>query len=199
MLDRVVAVARAHGLADLPGDQPLERPRLQPHRVGAEVGQQVGRPREQEVAGEDRDRVVPAGVRRHRAAAHGRLVHDVVVVQRGEVGQLDHDGRRDDLGPRRVAEVRGQQADQRAEPLAPGVDQVGRRAGDEVVVGRGRRRAARPRPRRGRARTAASSTGSAKAMPDERRRSRGARCTRQFRGLRREVEDGLRARCRARR
>ena len=33
-----------------------------------------------------------------RPAAHVGLVHDVVVVERGEVGQLDARRRRDDLG-----------------------------------------------------------------------------------------------------
>ena len=82
-----------------------------------------------------------------RAAPHGRLVHDVVVVQRGEVGQLDDHRGRHDSGRARVAEVRGEHADQRPEPLAAGVDQVARGVGDELVVGAHRRRAAPPRPR----------------------------------------------------
>ena len=45
---------------------------------------------EQEVAGEDRDVVVPAGVGGVGAAAQGGLVHHVVVVERGDVGEL-HD------------------------------------------------------------------------------------------------------------
>ena len=53
-----------------------------------------------------------------RAAAQRRLVHHVVVVERREVGQLDDDRRRYDAGRRRVAELRGEQHEQRPEPLA---------------------------------------------------------------------------------
>ena len=48
---------------------------------------------------------------RRRPAAQRRLVHDVVVVQRGQVGQLDHDRRLDDLvGAGRGAELGGRAA-----------------------------------------------------------------------------------------
>ena len=67
------------------------------------------------------------------AAAQRRLVHHVVVVQRREVGELDDDRGRDDAGRRRVAEVGGEQHQQRAEPLAAGLDQVAGRLGDERV------------------------------------------------------------------
>ena len=65
---------------------------LDPDRVGAELGGQLGGLREQEVAGEDRDVVVPAGVGRLGPAAQRGLVHHVVVVERAEVGQLDDAG-----------------------------------------------------------------------------------------------------------
>ena len=42
------------------------------------------------------------------AAAHQGLVHDVVVEQRGQVGQLDRDRRLDDPRILRVAELRRQ-------------------------------------------------------------------------------------------
>ena len=132
--DRVLALARADRLADLAGAQPLERAGLDAHGLGAEVGQEVRGPGEQEVAGEDRHGVVPAGVGRGRPAAQGRLVHDVVVVERGQVGQLDDHGRGHDSGCRRVAELRGQQGQQRAEALAAGVHQMARGVGDERVL-----------------------------------------------------------------
>ena len=69
-----------------------------------------------------------------RTAAQRRLVHDVVVVERREVGQLDDDGGGHDAGRGRVAELRGQQHEQRPEPLAAGVDQVPGGLGDERVV-----------------------------------------------------------------
>ena len=59
-----------------------------------------------------------------RAPAHRRLVHHVVVVERGQVGQLDdHRGLRH-LGRGRVTELGGQRHEQRPEPLAAGVHQV---------------------------------------------------------------------------
>ena len=70
-----------------------------------------------------------------RAAADCSLVHDVVVIERGQVGQLDDHRGWNDLRSVRVAEVRCQRADQRTEPLATGVDQVPGRTGDDLVVG----------------------------------------------------------------
>ena len=58
-------------------------------------GGQLGGLREQEVAGEDRDVVVPAGVGGVGAAAQRGLVHHVVVVERADVGDLDDAGRGD--------------------------------------------------------------------------------------------------------
>ena len=77
--------------------------------------------------------VVPAGVGRHGAAAQLGLVHHVVVVERGEVGQLDDARRGDhvvDVGV--LAGLGGQQHQQRPEPLAAGLHQVAGRLGDEA-------------------------------------------------------------------
>ena len=60
--DRVVLRAGPDGLPGLPGDQLGERLGDDPHRVRPETGDQPGGVGEQEVAGQDRDRVVPAGV-----------------------------------------------------------------------------------------------------------------------------------------
>ena len=80
-------------------------------------------------------------------AAQRRLVHHVVVVERREVGQLDDDGRRHDARGARVAELGGEQHEQRAEPLAAGVDQVARGLGHEREVALDRLVQRRPRPR----------------------------------------------------
>ena len=82
-------VGGAAGLAHLPGDQLGERLGDHPHGVGAQPGHQPRGRREQVVAGQDRDVVAPPGVRAGRAATHLRLVHHVVVVQRGQVHQFD--------------------------------------------------------------------------------------------------------------
>ncbi len=69
----------------------------EPGDVGAERGREGRRLREQEVAGEDRDDVRPAGVDAGHAAAGLGLVDHVVVVQRAEVDQLDRSGAGDGL------------------------------------------------------------------------------------------------------
>jgi hypothetical protein len=87
--------------------------------------------REQEVAGEDGDGVVPTRVDADRAAAHGRLVHHVVVVQRRQVHELDGGRGGDDVGQRPVGDVRGDQGEQRAEAFATRVHQMQRGLVDE--------------------------------------------------------------------
>ncbi len=73
-----------------------------------------------------------------------RLVHDVVVVERRQVGQLADDRGRDDLrSRRRRRSARPAVATSGPEPLAAGVDQVAGGAGDELVVRAHRRAAAR--------------------------------------------------------
>ena len=76
--------------------------------------------------------VVEAGVGRVLAAAQERLVHDVVVVERGLVGELDDAGCGDDLVGERVrSALGGQQHQQRPEPLAAGLQQMRGRFRDE--------------------------------------------------------------------
>jgi len=108
-------------------------------RVRAQAGQDLGGLGEQEIPGEDGDRVVPPGVDRRAAAAHQGLVHDVVVEQRGQVGQLDRDRRLDDPRVLRVAEPRGQQHEHGPEALAAGRDGMPGRLGQQFVVGMRRR------------------------------------------------------------
>jgi hypothetical protein len=138
VLDGVLTLGRADRLTDLPGAQPLEGARLQPHDVGAQIGRDVGGTGEEEVTGEDRDRVVPAGVGRGGAAAKLGLVHHVVVVERRQVGQLGHHGAGDVARGVRIAVLRGDQRQQRTEALAARVHQVARGLGDERVVARHR-------------------------------------------------------------
>ena len=129
---RVLVGAGLDGLEDLALDQPGEGLGLDAHRVGAEQRGELGGLREQEVAGQDRDEVVPAGVGRLRAAAQVGLVHHVVVVERADVGDLHDAGRGDHVVDARVVTgLGGQQHQQRPEPLAAGVEQVRGRLGDE--------------------------------------------------------------------
>ena len=70
--ERVLVGAGLDGLEDLALDQPGERLGLDADGVRAQQGGELGGLREQEVAGQDRDQVVPAGVGRLRAAAQRR-------------------------------------------------------------------------------------------------------------------------------
>ena len=132
VLERVLARGRLHRLQDLALDEAGEGLRLDPDRVGPEIGGQLGGPGEQEVAGEDRDVVVPACVGRDAAAAQLGLVHHVVVVERREVGQLDDARGGDDLGGvGSVTGLGGEQHQQRPEALAARLHQVAGGLGDE--------------------------------------------------------------------
>ncbi len=134
VLDGILAVTRTDRLADLALAQPLERVRLDPDGLRAEIGEDARRAREEEVPGEDGDGVVPPRVRRRGAPAQLRLVHHVVVVERRQMGELDdHAGRHDPPGLR-VPELRGEEHEQGPEPLATGVHEVPRGVGHERVV-----------------------------------------------------------------
>ena len=135
-------VADLHGLARpdaptsriWPSQSDRDRASEELGDVGAQLGGDLGGLREQEVAGQDRDRVVPPGVHRRPPPAFRRLVDHVVVVQRGEVRDLDgRAGREPRIG--RVAEVAREQNQERSEPLPTGRHQVRRRLGDELRVG----------------------------------------------------------------
>ena len=124
MVGNGVAALRSDGLPDLAGAQPLEGAGLDSHSIRAEVSEDVRGLGEEEVTGEDRDGVVPAGVGRRRTTAQVRLVHHIVVVERRKVSELDHHRGRHDTRRLGVAELRGQQDEQGAEALAAGVDEV---------------------------------------------------------------------------
>ena len=122
-----------------PGAEADEGLRLDEDGLGAQTGDELGGAAEQQVADEDGGAVVVLGVDARYPPAHLGLVHDVVVVERGEVDQLHPGAGRDDLLAGAVAELRGEQRQQRAESLAARLDQVAGRLGDEgvLVVDRG--------------------------------------------------------------
>jgi hypothetical protein len=132
----VVAVARADGLTDLTLHQPGEGLRLDLDGRRSEVGHDLRGSGEQEVAGQDRHRVVPPRVGALGSASQVGLVHHVVVVERREVGQLHHERGGDDLRDLGVAELGREHHQERTEPLAPGVEQVTSSLVDEVDVRR---------------------------------------------------------------
>ncbi len=134
VVDRVLVRRGADGLPDLAGDQPLEGAGLDPDGVGPEVGEEVRGAGEQQVAGQDRDAVGPPAVGAGGTPPDDGLVHDVVVVERREVGQLAHHGRPGHLGRAGVAELGGQQGQHRPEALAARGHQVAGRLADERVL-----------------------------------------------------------------
>ena len=85
-------------LEDLPAAQLADGGGEQRGDLGAERRRERRRPGEQEVAGEDRDDVAPAGVHARDAPPGLGLVDDVVVVERPEVHQLDGDAAGDRVG-----------------------------------------------------------------------------------------------------
>ena len=118
--------------------QLADRRREQHGDVGAERCGPRRRPREQVVAGEDRDDVAPPGVDARHAAPGLGLVDHVVVVQRTEVHELDADR----AGDRRLRRRRRRRRSPRTaaqsvrtgpEALAAGLDQVGRDLAEEAV------------------------------------------------------------------
>ena len=134
VVDRVGAGRAGPVVADLARAQPHEGLRLDLDGLRAEVGDDVGRRAEEQVADEDRRGVAVGGVGAGGAAAHVGLVHDVVVVERGEVGQLDPGRRGHDALVDAVAELGRQQGEQRPEPLAAGRGEVRAGLRDERVV-----------------------------------------------------------------
>lgn len=133
MIDRGLVRARPDTLVDLPGDQPLEGDSLQPDRLGPEVGEDLAGLREEEVTAENGDGVVPPRIGRRRPAPHRRLVHHVVVVESGLVGELDDRGGGDDPRRVRIPELGRHECEQRPHALAAGRHQVAGRGGDEGV------------------------------------------------------------------
>ena len=104
--------------------------------LGAQGGGDLGRAGQQEVAGHDGHEVAETGVDALHVAPHGGLVHDVVVVQRRQVDQLD--GHRPEQvlpGGDRGPGCGGGQGQDRPEPLAPGGQEVGGDLVEEAVAG----------------------------------------------------------------
>ncbi len=132
----VLGAFGAEGRADL-GDlslaQQAQRVGEEPGDLGAERRGDLGRAGQEEVAGHDGDEVAEAGVDALHVAAHQGLVHDVVVVERGQVDELDGHRPLEVVGGRRPATSGGRgQGQAGPQALAPGRDQVG---GDLVEEG----------------------------------------------------------------
>ena len=133
VVERVLTRPHTDSLKQLAVNEPCEGLRLDPDRLGAQVGEDTGSACEQVVAGEDRDRVAEPRVGRLMAAPHGGLVHDVIVEQGGQVGQLDGGRGRNDALVTAVAEPGGEQYEHGAEALAPCLHHVPGDLGEHFV------------------------------------------------------------------
>ena len=132
--DRVLAVLRTDRLADLAGAQSLERPRLDPHRLRTEVRQQVGgranRKSPVRIATVLSQRAfAEAAPRRSRASSITSSWYSVARCVSSTTTAAAVTS-----AASGIAVLCGQQRQQRAEPLAAGIDQVAGGAGDERVL-----------------------------------------------------------------
>ena len=124
-----VDAGAAAELHDLAVDQAAQRGHELPEELRRGVGRPLERVREQQVAGEDTDRVPPEAARRRLPAPLLPVVDDVVGKERRQVPKLGDDGvlarGRRDLAETRRREENGQRTD----TLAPGLEEVLRRVG----------------------------------------------------------------------
>ncbi|CQD08499.1 hypothetical protein BN970_01642 [Mycolicibacterium conceptionense] len=127
-------LGRTAGLAHLTRHQLRECVSNHTHRVGSEQRNQPRRRGEQVVTGEDRDVVAPPGIGAGRPAPHLGLVHHIVVIQRGQVDQLDDGpGDRDLRIIRPRAQRRREHGKQRAEAFSTGLEQMLDGLGHELI------------------------------------------------------------------
>jgi hypothetical protein len=124
MLYRLLPRLRTDNLADLAADQTRERLRLDSHGFRPQACDDAGGLREQVVTSEDGDLVVPARVGTFAAPAQLRFVHHVVVVERGDVGELDEERSRHDTRRVRISELGGKQDQLGPKALAAGLEDV---------------------------------------------------------------------------
>ena len=126
---------RCSHLGHLPLAEPGERRRQQSRDFGTELRSDLCRAGQQKVARHDCHEVAPAGVDALHAAPAGRLVHDVVVIERGEVDKFD--GNRSEQDVRRdivTLEVRRGDGQRGPEALASRLDEVARHLVQERVL-----------------------------------------------------------------
>ena len=91
MIENILVFAYTGCFVELPQHQALEGLRLNFHRSRAQIGDQQRGTGENEVARQDGDGISPNGLGGIDAAAFGRVVHHIVVVEGRQMGELnDH-------------------------------------------------------------------------------------------------------------
>ena len=137
VLNLILTLAGADGLAHLASDELAESLRKVLHRVSAQLRHNVAGNGEQIIACQDGDRVVPSLIRRLRAATLIRLIHHIVVIQRRQVGQLHHRSRFKHLLRARILTIMGgKQRKHHTEALATSVEKVADLVGKERFANR---------------------------------------------------------------
>ena len=124
-------------LAHLPGDQFLEGLTEVANRQTIHLGHDARRMRQQNIAGQNRHRVIPPRVRRFHTAALVGFVHHVVVIQRRQVHNLHDTSGFVNIyrfGARAI--FRRQQRHHRTEALASSLSQVQNLIRDEILTAR---------------------------------------------------------------
>jgi hypothetical protein len=84
-----IHTAGSNGFGDLALHKPREGTRLEPHELRTEIADDIGGAGEQQIPDQDRHGIPPAGIRTRGAPTYSSLIHDVVVVEAGHMGQLD--------------------------------------------------------------------------------------------------------------
>mgnify|MGYP001082129657 CR=1 FL=1 len=134
MLGGVRAFAHASELMQLAEAQTLERAGLNLNSARAQLSSEHRGPRQNQVAGEDRNRVPPHVLCSRSATTHRSVIHDVVVIQGCKVRHLNDARRLDDLvRDALLTEQRRQHHQKRAHTLAAGLSEVTRRAVDDRI------------------------------------------------------------------
>ena len=91
MVENILVFAYTGCFVELPQHQALEGLRLNFHGSRAQIGDQQRGTGENEVARQDGDGISPNGLGGIDAAAFGRVVHHIVVVEGRQMGELnDH-------------------------------------------------------------------------------------------------------------
>ncbi len=121
-------VVRVPKFLDLALAQPTNRARQQASYLRAQGRRDLGRPRQQKVAGENRLQVSPLGVDRVDAAACVRFIHHVVVVERSGLHELAGDTALyrffSQLGVGNACDLRGDDGQHRPQTLPTSDDEV---------------------------------------------------------------------------
>ena len=90
MVENILVFAYTGCFVELPQHQALEGLRLNFHGSRAQIGDQQRGTRENEVTRQDGDGISPNGLGGIDAAAFGRIVHHIVVVEGRQMGELDN-------------------------------------------------------------------------------------------------------------